>query len=82
MSEFDAQANLYNVVESILAGDKPSQELLDEGDRALERIKARCSRCDGTGSVGLPSGWVTRVGFETIPCPDCEVGSVCERPDD
>ncbi len=78
-TDFDARANLFSVVRSILAGDKPSQELLDEADRALEQTKAQdgttpenCSRCHGTGWVGLPSGWVTRVGFETMPCPDCE----------
>ncbi len=41
MDKFDARANLFSVVESILTGDKPSQELLNEADRALERINAR-----------------------------------------
>ncbi len=41
MAEFDARANLYNVVKSILAGDQPSQLLLDAADDVLERLKAR-----------------------------------------
>lgn len=41
MPKFDAQKNLYNIVESILEGAKPSQELLDEADYALKRLSAR-----------------------------------------
>ncbi len=55
--------------------DRPCQELTDAASDALERQNARCTRCHGTGWVGLPSGWVTRVGVETIPCPDCASGS-------
>lgn len=40
MVDFDAQGNLYNVVESILRGDKSSQELLNAADDALERLRA------------------------------------------
>ena len=46
----DARKNLYSVVQSILAGGRPSQKLLDEADRVLERIKCRdgsvCERPD------------------------------------
>ena len=38
---FDARDNLYRVVESILRGDRQSQELLDAADDALERLKSR-----------------------------------------
>ena len=38
---FDAEDNLYRVVESILRGDRQSQELLDAGADALKRLKAR-----------------------------------------
>ncbi len=41
MAEFDARANLYSVVGSIVRGDKPSQDLLDAAGDALERQKAR-----------------------------------------
>lgn len=40
MADFDAQANLYSVVRSILAGDRQSQELLDAAGDALECQKA------------------------------------------
>lgn len=39
MVDFDARQNLFDVTASILHGDKPDQELLDEANLALERIK-------------------------------------------
>ncbi len=45
MDDFDARQNLFDVVASIVRGDKPSQELLDEAERALERQRQRGSVC-------------------------------------
>ena len=35
-AKFDARKNLFSVVESILAGDRPSQELTDAAVGALD----------------------------------------------
>ena len=62
MAKFDARANLYSVVRSILAGDKPGQELLDDAAvDALERLKAR----EGE-SVEL---WTERLVFHVFDAP-------------
>lgn len=58
MAEFGARKNLYNIVRSVLARDKPNQAMLDAATSALDRIE-KCANAETSNKEFRVEGSVT-----------------------